>query len=189
MILLDQILEDRVITKDETTAMKALVKEYNLGPEQVHRANKIYLKELFVAAWSDGKITSGEKQDLEEVRRLLGLSHQDYANLMVEAKQDAARKKEPPEFMSSKSKIQGKSVCFAGPPRCKVKGMIPSEMFAQSLASEAGLNVQPHLTRSLDFVVIPDREAQSDEVETAQEMGVRILAEPVFWRMIGIDIQ
>ncbi len=189
LILLDQILEDRVITEDESEARAKLAKELNLGRMEIDKANKTYMKELFVAAWRDGKITAGEKEDLEQVRKLLSIPFQDYAELMQAAKKEAESSPEPAGFMVSREKIQGMSVCFAGPPRCKVRGMVPSELFAQSIAKENGLSVMQNLSSALDFLVVPDRDNSTIDLDDAQEMGVRILAEPVFWRMIGVDIQ
>lgn len=189
LILLDQILEDRIITQDETEALNKLSMELNLFKTEIENAHKAYMKELFIAAWRDGKITQGEKADLEIVRKLLSISFQDYAELMQTAKKEAQASPEPAGFLISKEKIQGMSVCFAGPPQCKVRGMIPSEMFAQSIAMENGLTVVSQLTSDLDFLVVPDRNDSQVDLEEAQEMGVRILAEPVFWRMIGQDIQ
>ena len=189
LILLDQILEDRIITDEEKAAMESMAKEHHLTPDQIHRAHRIYLKELFIAAWRDGKITAGEKKDLEEVRKLLALSLQDYANLMDEAKREFSTDKPPADFIASLEKMRGRSVCITGSPKCKVRGMVPSALFAQSLATEAGLVVKNSLTGDVDFLVVPDQEECASEIESAHEMGVRVLAEPVFWRMIGIDIQ
>ncbi len=189
LILLDQILEDRIITDDESAAMTKLAQELNLFSREIERAHKAYMKELFLAAWRDGKITAGEKQDLELVRKLLSISFPDYAELMQTAKKEAESSPEPADFIISREKIQGMSVCFAGPPLCKVRGMVPSELFAQSIAAENGMTVFTQLSSELDFLVVPDRENSTEDLEEAQEMGIRILAEPVFWRMIGIDIQ
>ena len=189
LILLDQILEDRIITAEETNAMDNMAREHHLTRDQIYRAHRIYLKELFIAAWRDGKVTPGEKKDLEEVRKLLSLSLQDYANLMEEAKRESAADKPPADFVASREKIRGMAVCIAGSPKCKVRGMVPSALFAQSLATEAGLVVHNQLGHNVDFLVVSDPEESASEIESAQEMGVRVLAEPVFWRMIEIDIQ
>jgi DNA polymerase-3 subunit epsilon len=189
LILLDQILEDRVITDDESQALTKMETELNLFKTEIEGAHKAYLKELLIAAWRDGKITQGEKEDLELVRKLLSISFQDYAELMQKAKKEAKSSPEPAGFLISLDKIQGMSVYFASPPLCKVRGMVPSEMFAQSIAMENGLTAAQQLSSDLDFLVVPDREKSQVDLEEAQELGVRIIAEPVFWRMIGIDIQ
>lgn len=189
LILLDQILEDRIITEEETAAMDNMAREHHLTRDQIYRAHRIYLKELFIAAWRDGKVTPGEKKDLEEVRKLLSLSLQDYANLMEEAKRESAADKPPADFIASREKVRGMSVCIAGSPKCKVRGTVPSALFAQSLATEAGLVVHNQLGHNVDFFVVPDPEESASEIESAHELGVRVLAEPVFWRMIEIDIQ
>ncbi len=189
LILLDQILEDRIITDDESQALTKMESELNLFKTEIEGARKSYLKELLIAAWRDGKVTQGEKEDLEIVRKLLSISFQDYAELMQTAKKEAQASPEPAGFLISLDKIQGMSVCFASPPQCKVRGMVPSEMFAQSIAMENGLTVTSQLSSSLDFLVVPDRNSSQVDLEEAQELGVRILAEPVFWRMIGLDIQ
>ena len=91
--------------------------------------------------------------------------------------------------LASRDQIKGKTICIAGSPRCKVRGTIPSRLFAESPAAENGLVVQPQLGSGLDYLVVPDLEAPEVDLEQAQEMGVRILAEPVFWRLIGVDLE
>ena len=163
----------RMLVRD----LEKLAEDHQLWKSEIEQAHQTYMKELFVAAWRDGKITAGERKDLEAVRKLLSLPMHEYSELMEKAKKEAESSPDPASFMVSLEKIRGMSICFSGSPQCKIRGTVPSEMFAQSLAMEAGLKTQTSLSGELDFLVVPDREDSNIDLEQAQELGVRILAE------------
>lgn len=74
MDLLDRALEDRRVTEDESTALLQTARAWGLTAEQVVGAHNAYLHALVVAALADGIISITERQDLEAVSSLLGMT-------------------------------------------------------------------------------------------------------------------
>ena len=49
--------------------------------------------------------------------------------------------------------------------------------------------VKKTVTKKLDYLVAADPDSMSGKAKKARQYGIRILAEPVFWRMLGVDVQ
>ena len=60
---------------------------------------------------------------------------------------------------------------------------------AEQLAADAGLRVMERVTKKLDMLVVADPASQSGKAKKAREYGIRILAEPVFWRLLGLNFK
>lgn len=60
---------------------------------------------------------------------------------------------------------------------------------AAGLATGAGLLVAESVTKKLGVPVVADPQSQSGKAKKARQYGVRILHEPVFWKMIGVDVE
>ncbi len=56
------------------------------------------------------------------------------------------------------------------------------------LATSAGLIVKSSVSAKLDILVLADPESQSGKSRKAAELGVRRIAEPVFWRLAGVPV-
>jgi DNA polymerase-3 subunit epsilon len=48
--------------------------------------------------------------------------------------------------------------------------------------------VQNGVTKALDYLVCADPDSMSGKAKKARQYGIRILAEPVFWRMVGVSV-
>ena len=59
---------------------------------------------------------------------------------------------------------------------------------AGQLAQQSGLVVLPNVTRRLDMLVVADPRTQSTKARKAREYGIEIVAETVFWQMIGARV-
>jgi DNA polymerase-3 subunit epsilon len=57
---------------------------------------------------------------------------------------------------------------------------------AEQLAAQAGLIVASSVTKKLDLLVAADPKTLSTKGRKAREYGIRIVAEPAFWRMLGV---
>ncbi len=66
-------------------------------------------------------------------------------------------------------------------------GLISREM-AEQLAVDKGPRVLPSVTKKLDLLVVADANTQSSKAKKARQYGIRILYEPVFWRLLGVPI-
>jgi len=120
--------------------------------------------------------------------------------------------------------VKGKSVCFTGELKCRIKDDIASRFLAEMIASEKGMVIRERLekklklkflskdeifsqllaemiatekgmvvksdvTKTLDFLVAGDPDSMSTKAKKARRYGVRIIAEPVFWHMMGIQVE
>ena len=55
----------------------------------------------------------------------------------------------------------------------------------ETLAAEHGMLVKKGVTKSLDILVCADPDTMSSKGRKAREYGVRIIAEPAFFKMLG----
>ena len=77
---------------------------------------------------------------------------------------------------------------FYDRPTDKFISLIDRE-FAHSLAIEKGLIVKKGVSKKLDLLVVADPNSQSSKARKARDYGVKIIAEAVFWRNIGVTIE
>ena len=61
-------------------------------------------------------------------------------------------------------------------------------MIRKALAEEAGLSVKSAVSSKLDILVLADPDSKSGKSRKADELGVRKMAEPVFWRTLRVRI-
>ena len=57
------------------------------------------------------------------------------------------------------------------------------------VSASAPLTVLRNCTKKLDYLVAADPDSMSGKAKKARDYGIRILAEPVFWQMMGIDVE
>ena len=181
--LLDRVLEDRRITRNEADALMATAGEWGLSRARIQEAHRTYLMQLVQVALMDGVVSNSERADLEAVRDMLGLHP---------AVLDAGLATTPPPAPSAaqrSSELAGKSVCFTGMLSGSYKGQPITREQAEELARGAGLQVLKGVTRQLDVLVVTDPNTMSSKARRAREYGVRILAEPAFWRAVGVQVE
>lgn len=186
--LLDRVLEDRRIDTAEAAALTEMAERWGLSGESIAKYHADYVRQLAIAAVSDGVVSTAEHNDLMLVARLLG---QDQASLDRALKEAISRIGGIPIQASRKpspSDLQGKRVCFTGELQCSLKGAPITREHAELLASEAGLLVTKSVTKKVDVLVVADPHTQSGKARKAQAYGIRILHEPVFWREIGVAV-
>jgi DNA polymerase-3 subunit epsilon len=70
---------------------------------------------------------------------------------------------------------------------CSVNGRHLSRADQLRLAAQAGADVVDRLTKKVTLLVLADPASQSGKARKAVDYGVRRIAEPVFWRMAGIQ--
>ncbi len=180
LTVLDEALLDRVITADEIADLEALAADFGLGQTALQHAHRQYLDALIDTALADNVITKTEQRDLEDVAELLDLA--DELDLTIaEQVHDDTRESNAPHTDS----LAGLSVCFTGELAATINGEPITRTQAHRLATTAGLEVRPSITRSLDLLVVADPNTQSGKAIKAHRYGIRILAEPVFWAAIG----
>ena len=60
---------------------------------------------------------------------------------------------------------------------------------AESLAADAGLGVVQGVTKKLDILVVANPASLSGKAKKARAYGIRIVAEPVFWQLLGLNVE
>jgi DNA polymerase-3 subunit epsilon len=183
MALLDRALEDRIVTRDEAEALIAAAETWGMTRQDVLAAHRVYLSSLVAQALSDGVVTTVEKRDLEAVCDMLIL-HRATLDELLSGPSDVNIS--PPAV---KENLSGKTVCFTGELSARIDGEPVTRGQAQELATGAGLIVKNGVTKKLDLLVCADPHSQSGKAKKAREYSVRIIAEPAFWRAIGVTVE
>lgn len=184
--LLDRVLDDRHITEQEADALVALASEWGIKPKDVRQAHTEYLHQLATVAVADGVLSSAEKEDLSTVTHWLGLDSSDLEEALARARGlqgDTERL-----WQARKGDVVGKSVCFTGQLRCTIGGEPISREAAEDLARCAGMVVSPSVTKRLDLLVTADPLSLSGKATKARAYGVHVVAENVFWQMLGVAV-
>lgn len=188
--LLDSVLEDRKITIEEQALFETLSHEVGLSREQALLANRQYFYDLLQVALSDGIITDPERKDLDTVAQLLGISDAEYQKILSDAEaQLRQREGLKPRRQYEVKKLCGKTVCFTGEMVSCIKGVRVTREEAQKIAAKQGLIVRQGVTMGLDILVVADTDSMSGKAKKAHKYGVRVVAEPVFWKMLEIQVE
>jgi len=186
MALLDEVLEDRRLEEGEICALHGLALHLGLSSNIVSSVHVKYMTSVVKAALADKVITESEMKDLVDVQQLLGISDEQLYSLLEDEKKAVGEPSE--ELPDNKSvELKGKSVCFTGAFQCKVNGSVPNRDTVKQLAEDAGLMVKSSVSKKLDYLVLADPHSMSGKAKKAREYGVRILAETVFWKYMGLD--
>jgi DNA polymerase-3 subunit epsilon len=171
---LDTVLEDRRVTATEAESLRDLAVSLGVGADAVITAHQMYLRALAVAAWADGVITDAEYADLGEVARLLG-----FPATAVDIELTAARgmTQQVTVPVNGRELHAGDAVCITGD-----TAILRDELEVR--ATDAGLRVTSAVSRKTRLVVAADPDSESTKARRARELGIPIIAEPVFLTML-----
>jgi DNA polymerase-3 subunit epsilon len=152
-----------------------VAQEWDLDIATVAALNAAYLGGVWNLVLADGIVTDAERRDLVIVAELLGVPLED----PVDSK---------PQRRATPCEMAGKSVCFTGASVVTIRGLELTREDQERLASEAGMVIKPGVSGKLDILVLADPDSRSGKAKKADELGVRKMAEPVFWRALGVEI-
>jgi DNA polymerase-3 subunit epsilon len=188
LAILDRALEDRTITDEELLALGSLAVQWGLDQKDVNTIHWSYLEGLRRAAWADGRLTAEERRDLMRVADLLAVERT-VAEAAASAlpPYDPLAAAAPPSAGLSAGPLTGFTVCFTGESVCSVGGRHLSRSDQMRLAAAAGADVVDARTKKVDLLVLADPASQSGKARKAADYGVRRIAEPVFWRLAGVQ--
>lgn len=189
LAIIDRVLEDRLVDSSEETILVESAQKLQLTQSQLLSAHSQYLQSLAAVAISDGQVTDAERRDLHLVARLLGQDVQMLDYMLDTATQQLAAVSGTPTLQrSTEHSLVGLRVCFTGELLSSINGSAVTRDLAESLAIRAGLHVAASVTKKLDILVVADPHSQSMKARKAREYGTRIIAETVFWRMLGVTM-
>jgi DNA polymerase-3 subunit epsilon len=180
--LLDQCLTDRLLTTEEAQGLLILATNWGMTKNEVHAAHQAYLTDLAQAALADGVVSEAERIDLLTVADWLGLSPEAVDSALGSASTGSVID------LEERGSLEGKRVCFTGELHCTLAGQPITREHAEQLAQESGMVVLPNVTKRLDMLVVADPRTQSTKARKARQYGIEVVAEPVFWQMIGAQV-
>jgi DNA polymerase III subunit epsilon len=175
---LDIVLEDRRAVAAEADSLHDLAMSLGLGADALIGAHQAYLRALAVAAWADGVITDAEYADLGEVARLLG-----FPASAVDAELAAALATTPE--MTVPVNVRALHV---GDPVCITGDTATPRDELERRAAGAGLRVTSSVSRKTRLVVAADPDSESGKARRARELGIPLIAEPVFLAILDRGI-
>lgn len=188
--LLDRVLEDRIVTADEAAMLSSLARENGISQGQARDVHLKYAHDLVLVAIADGTITEKEEEDLRQVARILSIPDSKFQEILLEVKTGIANDLSSSGCATSQmNNLEGLSVCFTGEFTCQINGKLPKREFAEAAAQKRGMVVRRGVTKDLDVLVAADPDSMSGKANKARHYGIRIVAEPVFWRWMNIQIE
>lgn len=185
--LLDRALEDRRFSQNEKTALRELALMGGLSQTDVEDANETYLRTLVGTALADGVISDAEREDLDEVARILSL--EDALDGLISEVRGQATSNEPVGGDLPDLPLSGRTVCFTGALNGVLQGERVTRERASEIAKDHGMKVVRSVTKKLDYLVMADPDSMSGKAKKARSYGTRILAESTFWRAVGVQVQ
>lgn len=185
--VLDSVLEDRRIDPSESAELVSLAQSWGLSISDVRAAHREYLRQLAVAALSDGVVSELERRDLEAVSRLLGEPPDSVARVLSDAEQLISQRRSASSAVVSRELGGGRTVCFTGTSNAVIAGEPATRELLHFLAEQAGFVIQESVTKKLDLLVVADPHTQSGKARTARKYGIEIVPEAVFLRRIGVQ--
>ena len=192
--LLDRVLEDRRVTGDEVAALALFATEWGIDQTALGQLHALYLDAVVRLAWADGVVTPAEQSDLETVAELLGVSLASERRHLYLHPTSRHQSLTGPTTTPCHLRSPGSLSCRASPSVSRARasarctGRPLSREQQESLAASAGLRVKANVSGRLDILVLADVESQSGKARKAAELGVRRIAEPVFWRLVGVPV-
>ncbi|HUX53120.1 MAG TPA: exonuclease domain-containing protein [Williamwhitmania sp.] len=188
--ILDDILADRIITNSEFEKLQDYIIEIEISREQVIDIHNEYVRKLTRVYLLDNIISESEQKDLELVCKLLSVEKNNLKKIIEFEKAKIAKQKISDNLGNhNNTDCIGKSVCFTGQLNSKLDGNIIDRTKAQQIALEHGLIIKSGVSCNLDYLVTADPNSLSGKAKKARANGVKIIAEPVFWNMIGLAVE
>jgi DNA polymerase-3 subunit epsilon len=190
--LLDRVLEDRHIDASEGENLVELATRWGLSESQVRDVHRQYVHRLAAAALADGIVTETERRDLHLVCSLLGIASGDLDELIATA---ASKIREAPirpalsAGPEDRAALLNKRVCFTGEFQSRIAGELISREMAEELVAGRGMVIAEAVTKRLDMLVVADPQTQSGKAKKARQYGIRIVHEPVFWKLLGVNVE
>lgn len=186
--LLDRVLEDRKVTREEAIDLYELASTLGLARCRVAAIHAEYFKTIARASVAAFESVDSVRRDLEVVAELLGIPDWMANDLISSISCNASIQQSPVQNgTAERLSLAESSVCFTGEFRRTSNGEPMTRRQIESIATSHGLVVHQRVTKKLNLLVVSDPETMSTKAKKAREYGVRILVEPAFWKLIGVD--
>jgi DNA polymerase-3 subunit epsilon len=174
LAVLDQVLEDRLVSVPEADQLIALAAELGCSRDHVLTAHRLYVEALATAAYADGVVTEDERADLDRVALLLGMTGRD-VDLALTAVRSGAQVSVP---RRDAALPDGTKIVFTG-------AMSRTRDELEQAARVAGLVPMASVSKQTGVLVCADPASQSGKATKARALGVRVIREAVFWESLS----
>jgi DNA polymerase-3 subunit epsilon len=175
LTVLDQVLEDRLVSVTEADQLVALAGELGCSPDHVAAAHRIYLEALATAAYADRVVTEQERADLERVASLLGMGSRD-VDLALSVVRSGAQVSLP---RRTDVFAPGDRIVFTG-------AMSRTRDELEQAARGVGLQPMSSVSKQTGLLVCADPHTQSGKATKARALGIRVISEAVFWDALSV---
>ncbi len=182
--VLELAIEDRHISEGEVLALQDMAESLDMDRKEVEGVHRLFLRDLIRTAWLDDVITEAEQRDIETIADLLGIPASEYEKMVAEEKTAEAPSVNITD--SAKEDVEGKEICFTGAFNSILDGERVTREMMEKLATSKGMVVKKGVTKSLNYLVCADPDTMSGKAKKAREYGIRIIAEPAFFKMIDV---
>jgi len=183
--LLERALEDRYLSPEEARQLASVAQSEELSAAVVEGLHRHLFESLTRTAWQDGVVSDMEAADLRLVGQFLGLGAALVEGAITRSPGVEAG---APEHTRPAALPAGTTVCFTGALQATINGCAVTREQAHEFARVAGLVVLESVTKKLDVLVVADPQSASGKARKARTYGSRIIAEAVFWQLIGIAV-
>ncbi|CAN5510633.1 hypothetical protein BH10CYA1_BH10CYA1_52830 [soil metagenome] len=183
-LLLDRVLEDRRLTDEEIKELTSAAVESGISAGDVWKAHREYVYGLIKVALEDNRITESERADIQDVASMLGFERKFVDNVIERMELGLLTA----SLTKGPLQLQGQHVCFTGTSTVKINGVNLTRDRAEGIAIQHGLIPVPGVTKKTDILVIADPDSMSGKAKKARELGKRIIAEKLFFRMLDVPI-
>lgn len=173
LAVLDQVLIDRVVSATEAGQLVTLAAELGITRQVALRLHRTYLCGLAAAALEDGIVTDDERDDLDDVARLLGLSDSDTDDALAAV--ERGRAVVPLQRFRLAA---GDQVVLTGEmdrPRDEL----------EKLGRQVGLDIHANVTRHTAVVVAADLDSLSGKAKKARGYGIPVITESSYLDLLA----
>ena len=177
--MLEDALLDRQISATEGDMLVELAHDLGLHKNEAVALHLSYLRDLARQAWADQVITENERDDLLTVATLLGLDPA-VVESILDDERDAAAASQSSAPVAKAGGLQlrpGDKVVLTGSMR---RGR--EEIVAH--AASAGIRVTGAVSRQTRVVAAADPDSLSGKAKKARELGVPVVSEAAFLRVL-----
>lgn len=183
--ILSNVLADRILSDDEVQTLYGLAKEFHFSKKDVLHLHKQYLREVIQVYLIDDVVSNFERSDLENLSCLLGINIKELDELIDIEKQKSSKLFRTTETQS----LNKKSICFTGKLQSKIDGKEVSRSQAQKFAQQKGMIIKKNISKKVDLLVTAKPNSMSGKAKKARKYNIPIIAEPEFWKLVGVNVE
>jgi DNA polymerase-3 subunit epsilon len=169
LALLDEVLDDGLVSVEESQALLEAVTQMNLSAKRFEDLRNLYFKELVAAAWSDGELSDDESAEIRRVGSWMKIAPDDIDRGLSAPALAGAREEGAPDSLNAFAGLQpGDRIVLTG-------DMKMSRSHYEQLVVSGGYVVWPAVTKKVRLVAAEDEWSLSGKAKRAREFGIPVV--------------